>query len=197
MGRKLGLTLADVVDAAATIADDQGLAAATPTAVAQRLGIATPSLYNHVSGVGQLRRLLAIKGARLLGEVFSQAAVDHTGSDALRAAAYAYRSFAAEHRGLYEALLPAPRPGQDDELAAAMAEPVAVLAGVLTVLGADASQTVHLVRGLRSAVHGFVTLERDNGFGMPVDIDASFDVMVDLVIAGIEATIRGGGRRRG
>ena len=185
MGRKLGLTLTDVVGAAAAVADESGIAAATPTAVAQRLGIATPSLYNHVSGVAQLRRLLALEGARLLGECFVQAATDHTGVDALRAAAYGYRDFAAEHRGLYEALLPAPRADQDEELAKAMAEPVAVLGEVLQGLGAKPEEVVHLVRSLRSALHGFVTLERDHGFGLPVNIDASFDAMVEIVVAGI------------
>ena len=40
---------------------------------------------------------------------------------------------------------------------------------------------------LRALLHGFLDLEAQDGFGMPVDIDASFDASVELIIAGIEA----------
>jgi hypothetical protein len=38
---------------------------------------------------------------------------------------------------------------------------------------------------LRSARHGFVTLEATRGFEMPGDLDGSFAVLCDVVIAGI------------
>lgn len=191
MGRKRGLSVDDVVDAARVLADERGLNAMSLTAVADRVGVATPSLYNHVGGLAELRRLLALEAARELGQRFATAAAQQRGADALRAVAVAYRAFAREHPGLYEALLPAPGPGEDDELAAAMAQPVALLADVLQDLGAESSQAVHLIRALRSTLHGFVTLERDYGFGIPVDVDESFDTAVDIVIDGILDHING------
>ena len=191
MGRKRGLSVDDVVDAARVLADERGLNAMSLTAVADRVGVATPSLYNHVGGLAELRRLLALEAARELGQRFATAAAQQRGADALRAVAVAYRAFAREHPGLYEALLPAPGPGEDDELAAAMAQPVALLADVLQDLGAESSQAVHLIRALRSTLHGFVTLERDSGFGIPVDVDESFDTAVDIVIDGILDHING------
>jgi hypothetical protein len=44
---------------------------------------------------------------------------------------------------------------------------------------------VDATRALRSALHGFVVLENDGGFGLPRDVDRSFDQMVaalDLAI---------------
>ena len=38
---------------------------------------------------------------------------------------------------------------------------------------------------LRSAIHGFVTLELGGGFGLPDDLDRSYDVLVEGTIAGI------------
>jgi AcrR family transcriptional regulator len=193
MGRKRGLSGEDVMVAARALADERGINAMSLTSVAERLDIATPSLYNHVGGLAELRRLLALEGARELDQRIAATTAQHRGTDALRSVAVAYRAFAKEHPGLYEALLPAPGP-DDDELASAMAQPVARLAGVLHAMGADQSQAVHLIRALRSTLHGFVTLERDSGFGLPVNVDESFDTAVGIVLDGIVVHIEG---RRG
>ncbi len=187
MGRRRGLTADAVVDAAAAIADEQGLAAATLGAVAARLGVRAPSLYHWFDGAGGVRRALALRGAALLGDILRAAAAGRSGRAALRALARAYRAFARAHPGLYDALLPAPRPGEDDELYAALAAPVGVVAEALAPLGVPARRAVPVVRALRSMLHGFVTLERDGGFGMPVDVEASFDAAVELLARGISA----------
>ncbi len=41
------------------------------------------------------------------------------------------------------------------------------------------------MRGLRSIVHGFVSLEMTGGFGMPVGLDASFNWLIRTFIAGL------------
>lgn len=187
MGRKAGITLDDVAEAAASIADRDGLEATTLTAVAVELGIKTPSLYNHVSGLAGLRRLLAMHGSHLVYEVFEEAIGDRVGADALRSIARADREFALDHPGLYASFLPAPNPDEDPELYEAMAEPVFLVAHVLLNMGIPPSEAIHLIRALRALLHGFLDLEAKDGFGMPVDIDASFDASVELIIAGIEA----------
>lgn len=189
MGRKAGVSLADVTQAAATIADRDGLAAATLTAVAQQLGIRTPSLYNHVDGLSGLRRLLALRAATVLTDAFTAAADGRDGPARLRAMAAAYRTFALQHPGLYASLLPAPRPGEDDELYRAMAAPALMVADTLTEAGIDPDTALHLTRALRSLLHGFVHLESHGGFGMPVDIDASFDAAIAMAIAATELTV--------
>ncbi len=40
---------------------------------------------------------------------------------------------------------------------------------------------------MRSAVHGFVSLEIGGGFGLPLDLDHSFGLLVDSLVAAIEA----------
>lgn len=193
MGRKAGITTADVTRAAAAIADRDGLAAATLTAVSDRLSIRTPSLYNHVDGLAGLRRLLALHAATALAEAFDAAADGGTAPERLRAIADAYRTFAVRHPGLYEALLPAPRPGEDDELYAALAAPAMEVADTLVELGTPPRDAVHLTRVLRSLLHGFVHLETNGGFGMPLDVDDSFELAVDLMVAaGTAARARAG-----
>ena len=187
MGRKAGISIDDIVSVAATIADRDGLAAATLSAVAAELGIKTPSLYNHVAGLAGMRRELALRSSHLLTKLFADATHGHQPREAIRAAAVAYRHFAIEHPGLYESMLPAPRPGEDDELYEAMAGPVRVLLDQFAKLGITELQAIHVIRGMRAMLHGFVDLERKRGFGMPVDLDESFDLAINLLIDRIPA----------
>lgn len=187
MGRKAGITIDDIVEAAAVIADSDGLAAASLSSVAVRLGIKTPSLYNHVEGLPGLRRRLALHAAAELTAVFQAATEGHEPREAIRSAAVAYREWAHVHAGLYESLLPAATPTGDAELYEAMAAPVRHLYIQFAELGISETNAVHLIRGLRSMLHGFVDLEQKGGFGMPVDLDASFDVALDLMLDRIDA----------
>ena len=50
MARKVGIRVDDVVEAAATVADAEGLEAVTLARVAAVLGVRSPSLYAHVDG---------------------------------------------------------------------------------------------------------------------------------------------------
>jgi AcrR family transcriptional regulator len=186
MGRKAGITLDDVAVVATTIADRDGLEAATLTAVASELGIKTPSLYNHVNGLAGLKRLLAMHGAQLLLHEFETAVFQKVGAEALQAVAEADRAFATIHPGLFESFLPAPRPGEDDELYEAMAQPVYLVAGILLNMGIPQEEAIHLIRAMWALLHGFLDLEAKGGFGIPVEIDASFDASMELMISGIE-----------
>lgn len=192
MGRKAGIELDDVVDTAMVIADRDGLEAATLSAVARELGIKTPSLYNHVEGVEGLRRRLAMRGSKILLDEFESAIGDREGAEALRMVARVDREFAIEHPGLYESFLPAPRQEDDPELYHAMAEPVFAIARVLLDMGIAQSEAIHLIRALRATLHGFLDLEAKDGFGLPVDIDESFESAVELMISGIEGAARRG-----
>jgi hypothetical protein len=42
----------------------------------------------------------------------------------------------------------------------------------------------------RSAIHGFVALEAGGGFGMPDDVDRSFEALLDMLVAGVRALAR-------
>ena len=178
MGAKAGLTRDDVIAAAADLADRHGFDEVTLGAVARTLGVKTPSLYHHVDGLPGLRRDLAMRAAGRMTAVLSDAAAGEDPRVALRAIAGAYRSFGARHPGMYASMLPAPRPGDDDELYAALAAPVEAVVPVLAALGVAEHEMISTIRIIRSLLHGFVTLEHDGGFGMPVDIDATFEQLV-------------------
>jgi AcrR family transcriptional regulator len=181
-----GLDAGAVVAAAGRIADAEGLEAATISRVAADLKVRPPSLYNHVDNHAALMRLLAIESVEELAAAITGAAVGRSREDALRAVAVAYRAYALAHPGRYAATVRAPEPDDSAAQAAASAAVtpmVAILAG-WDIEGPDA---VHLVRVIRSALHGFVNIETSGGFGLPLDLDHSFALLVDSLVAAIAA----------
>lgn len=59
MSPRIGLTLPKIVETAVEIADANGIQEVTLASLAQRLGIRSPSLYNHVKGLQDVRNILA------------------------------------------------------------------------------------------------------------------------------------------
>jgi AcrR family transcriptional regulator len=182
---RAGLDAAAVVDAAAALADADGLAALTLARLADRLGVRSPSLYAHVDGLDDLRRRLAAKGARDLAAAMQSAAVGRSGRDALVAVATAYRGYAREHPGAYAALQRAADLGSDPEAGAVAVD---VVRAVLRGYGIEGDNAVHGTRIIRAGLHGFVTLEADGGFGIALDVDDTFDRLVATLDGGLRAS---------
>jgi AcrR family transcriptional regulator len=175
-----GLDRAQVVEAAAAIADADGLEAVTLARVAGALGVRPPSLYNHVAGRAGLLRALAAQSTSELAAALRRAATGRAGAAAIAAVAAAQRSYALEHPGRYAATVAAPAAG-DAEHERAAAEAVDVLAAVFGGAGLEGDDLVHAIRALRSAVHGFAAIETAGGFGLPADREESFRRLVEAL----------------
>jgi pimeloyl-ACP methyl ester carboxylesterase len=171
---------------AAALADAEGLDQLTLAGVAERLGIRTPSLYNHVPGLEGLRRELTLLGLRELARRMGHAAMGRAGDEALVAIAHAYRDFALQHPGVCAATLRVADP-DDAELVSASDDVLRVVLAVLSSYGLTGDAALHAVRGLRSLLHGFVALEAAGGFGLPLDLDESFGRLVRAFMAGLRA----------
>ncbi len=184
MPTKARLDRATVVQAAAELVDAEGLEHLTLAALAARLGVRTPSLYNHVTGLDGLRRDVALLAVRELQERLARAAIGKAGDAAVVALADAYRAFAREHPGRYAASLRAPAL-DDSEFQAVAAAVVAIIVAVLAFYDLHGDDAVHAVRGLRSILHGFVALEAAGGFELPLDRDESYRRLVRVFIEGL------------
>jgi AcrR family transcriptional regulator len=183
---RAGLSPAAVVDAAAALADAEGLEALTLAKIAAAVGVRTPSLYNHVASLEDVRRRLALLGVSELAAAMRDAAVGRARDDALVAMAHAYRDYATRHPGRYAATQRAPA-ADDPELVVASAAAVEVLFAILRGYGLEGDDAIHAARAVRSALHGFVALETGGGFGLPVALDESFDRMVEALARGLGA----------
>jgi AcrR family transcriptional regulator len=192
--RAAGLDRKAVVVAAAALVDKHGASALTLADLARRLGVRTQSLYSHIAGLDDLQRELALYGVRLLGEDLRTSAIGRSGRDALRAIAYCYRRFATERSGLY--LMTVRAPGDDQELRQANFRCAETLTLVLESYGLTGDENVHFYRAFWSAIHGFVLIEATGVMAQPVNIDTSFERMVDVFTDRLETQRAGRSSRR-
>ncbi|MGB5757509.1 MAG: WHG domain-containing protein [Acidimicrobiales bacterium] len=183
-GRR-GLSEQDVIDAALALVDAEGASALTLSRVARELGVKPPSLYNHVSRLDTLRRDVAIRVVEDLGRRLGAAAMGRTRRTGLRAIAAEFRTFATEHPGLYELSTQA-RP-EDEEFAEAGLRAIEPVVAILRGYDLDEEEAIHAARALRAALHGFVSLESVGGFGLAVDVDKSFEWLIERHADTLEA----------
>ncbi|WP_430787934.1 TetR/AcrR family transcriptional regulator [Actinoplanes sp. G11-F43] len=182
---RAGLAPASVIAAGADLADEVGLAGLTMGLLAERVGVRTPSLYKHVDSLDTLRRGIAVQAKRELGAALARAAVGRSGGAALHAFAAAYRRWALDHPGRYAATVRAPAPGDEEDLLAGN-ETLQVLLDILTGFDRPDDTRIDDARMVRSALHGFTSLEGGGGFGMPQDVDRSYRHLVDVLVTALE-----------
>jgi AcrR family transcriptional regulator len=198
MPARTRLDTATVVKTAADLVDKEGLEALTLNRLSEVLGIQTPSLYNHVQGMPGLRRELNRLNAQMLAERLGEAAIGKSGAEGLVSVAQAFRAYIHEHPGLYLANLGAAQNQKtvDTELQSAEERVLRIVLAVIASFGLSGEEALHAVRGLRSAVHGFATLEVAGGFGLPLDCDESFRRLLEMLIRGFQrAAIQGSSDR--
>jgi AcrR family transcriptional regulator len=183
---RAGLDLNTVLQAAADLVDTRGLEELSLAVLAQKLGIRSPSLYNHVNGLPGLRQKLALYGFAQMRDAFTRASIGKSMDDAVRSLAEAYLDFARRHPGVYEATQRF-ADMSDAAVQKTAGEVVEVAFEVLAGYGLRDDLAIHIVRGFRSLVHGFATIEQKGGFGIPLDLNESFRVLVDTFLAGIHA----------
>jgi AcrR family transcriptional regulator len=180
---RAGLSPDAVVDVAMGIVDAEGSASLTLAAVAGRAGVATPSLYKHVRGLAELRSLVSARVMEELADRIGGAALGRSGDDALRAVMAEIRAYATEHPLRYQAM----RQSADTEgrESAAGDRLLAVLLAVLRGYDLEGSDLIHAARCVRSAAHGFAVLQAAGAFGLPEDLDASYDLLIHMITTGL------------
>ncbi len=172
---RAGLTEARVIDEATQMADQIGLSNLTLAALADRLGVRYPSLYKHVDGMDGLQRGIAVRAKNELAAILARATVGRARGDAIVSLSAAYRTWALKHPGRYAAAQRVPAPG-DTEAEAADWASVEIIGDVLAGYDLRGDDAIDATRGLRAALHGWVTLEAT--FVHPANIDRSFDRLV-------------------
>lgn len=188
MARRPGLTRDRVVDAAAELIDEVGPEGLTLAALAARFGVKTPSLYTHVGGIEDLMAGVRLRALEHLAAELQRAAVGRAGSEALLEMARAYRTFALANPGQYALSLRAT--DQTADLREVATRILETIAAVLRGYHLEAEDALHATRALRSALHGFVSLELAGGFALELDRDESYRRFVAMLDAGLAADTR-------
>ena len=197
---RAGLDPERVVTAGAALADEVGFANLSLAGLTERVGVRTPSLYKHIASQEDLHRRIAALALTEAADAVESATHGLSGRDALAAAGRAFRDFVLTHHGRYAASVGVEPTGPDDPIAVAGSRLLAAFTSVLQSYDVSPDDTVHALRALRSAFHGFGTLQSAHGFRWSEDIDDSFEWLVDLIDAGLRgrsSVHAGRGRGRG
>lgn len=182
---KTGLDKDKIIEMAANIADEKGIANVTLKVLATELGIKSPSLYKHFSGgLDELNKELMLYGWRSLETEITKAAIGKSKDDAIISICHVYRDFASRHKGLFEAMQWYNMYQSEEHLQATKGT-VAILFQVLEAYGLSEEQKVHIVRMLRGFLQGFSTIENHGGYGNPTPLDDTFDFALKTILNGI------------
>ena len=186
---KKGLDKNSVIERAATLANEKGLENVTIKELADSLEIRSPSLYNHISGLEELRKEIMLYGWKQAEKRILQAAAGTEGYDAIRAMCREFYVYASENKGIFSAMLWYNKYA-DEASSEATSGLLSRLYGIMEDMGISRERTEHLIRTLRGFLEGFALLVNNGAFGHPADIDESFEVSLDVLIEGIRAAAR-------
>jgi AcrR family transcriptional regulator len=146
--------------------------------IAEHFSVKPPSLYNHLDSLEDLLGDLRAMAVRELTKSLSLSIQGVSGKDAIREIAHAYRRFAKENAGVYELTIESPSGNTEHQKAADD-----LLNTIMAVFkNTPKDETIHKIRILRSYLHGFVSIELGHGFGLPVDVDKTFEIMIENFI---------------
>jgi AcrR family transcriptional regulator len=183
MATRIGLDRQLVVETAAALVDRDGWPQVTMTALARRLGVQGPSLYNHVDGLNDLLGEVQAHAMTGLANRLQRAAMGRTGRSAMQALAAVLRGFALEHPGRYDLALSEPF---DRERMLAAGEPAAAaLTAVIESFGI-AEPTMDLLLSCLATLHGVIALDRTGLYAGAADTSVVYDRAVGLVVLMLE-----------
>ena len=186
---KQRIDLHDVISSATRFVDDEGLDGLALGKVAADLGVRTSALYNHVDGVDGLRQALADQAIETSPR---SCATQPSAAPAPRPCARSPRSTVASPTNtVVSTRAPCSRPARRSRAYPCRTrEIVRVIARILEAFGLVDDRAVHGARIVRSAMHGFVTLEATESFVNPQDRDESFAALRPTSsIAGLETGV--------
>lgn len=173
------LTYEQIIAAAIAEAVTSGYDGISLRQIAARLGVKPASLYNHVSGIDDIRAGIAVHAANALRARIVDAITGKDRDTAFLEGARVYRAFATEESALYHAFIFS-RMLDDTRVHEAGRASFEPLIDLIRSYGLDEYETLNFHRALRSAIHGYIEL-CNNGFMSRggVSSDESYSVMIN------------------
>lgn len=182
---RVGLDKNLIVERAAELANRIGLDNITLKVIADEFGVQTPSLYNHINSLDDLKKSLMLYGWKQLETKLLLAVVGVSGYEALRAMCYAFYEYATGNPGVFNAMLWYNK-FQDEETQNATKQLFGVLFKIMRTLSIPDEIINHLIRTFRGFLEGYALLVNNGAFGNPVSIKESFELSVEVLLTGIK-----------
>ena len=175
-----------IIITSARLSNEVGLNNLSLKMIAEELNIKSPSLYNHISSLDDIKEKLMIYGWKELGEKATESAVGVAGYKALRNMCYAFYDYATNNKGVFTAMLWYNK-FESEEKNEATTKLFSLLFRVLQPLNISDNNIEHIIRTLRGFLEGFALLVNNNAFGNPISIKESFDLSLDIIFNGMKS----------
>ena len=177
------VTRAEVIKTASDMADRNGLHNVSLKAIAENLGIRTPSLYNHIGSLDELLREIAHSGMRTMNEKMIRAAIGKTGDSALKLVAVEYLNYMIEHPGVYEIIQWASWNGTE-ETAIIFNDYLSLLKTLICSCGFNPDKTTEILSMVTGMLHGYTTLQLRYAFSNPDKVRKELSEAIDTLLLG-------------
>lgn len=174
-----------VIQTASAIADDSGLNQVTLKNVAEKLGIRTPSLYNHIESLEELLREVAHNGMESMNQSMMQAAIGKSGIDAIHAVSWEYFSYVLQHPGVYETIQWATWHG-NEKTSQIWNQYISLLKTLILSCGFNESDVKEITDLLTGILHGYTSLQLRNALENPKAAKDNLHVAMETVLTGIQ-----------
>ncbi len=182
---RIGMDANTIISRATQMANQMGMENMTLKMLADDLGVKTPSLYNHIDGLEDLKMQLMIYGWKQMEERIIQSVIGISGYDAIKAGCYAFYEYATENPGIFNAMLWYNK-SQNAETMEATSGLFSVLFKITSSLNISEENCNHIIRTLRGFLEGFSLLVNNGAFGNPISISDSFELSVNVLVEGIK-----------
>ncbi len=183
---RAGVDTEKVVLLAAQMTDENGFDAVTLKEISQRLGVSPPALYRHIDSLTELKTRVSHYAMAELREVLVRSVIGRSGIGAIKALGQAYIRFAREHTGLYETIQWM-NVMADVQAGSLFSEVLQLVYELGAESGMDELEASHVIRTIRSLVHGFASIDSHHGFAHESSVESSFEYAVDTLILGMKS----------
>ena len=145
--------------------------------MAKKLKIKSPSLYNRISNLEDLKNKISLYGWKQLEEKMFLSIIEESGYEAIKSMAYAFYDYATENKGIFEAMLWYNQVTHNT---------FDILFKILRKQNLSDETINHFIRTLRVFLEGYVLLVNHQAFGHPLSIQKSFDFSLNILINGVK-----------
>lgn len=175
-----------IIETSARIANKVGLDNLSLKIIAEELNIKSPSLYNHISSLDEIKSQLMVYGWKQIEEKMIDSAVGVSGYEALKNMCNVFYDYTTNNKGIFTAMLWYNK-YESDEKENATKRLFNMLFKIMKSLNITDENINHIIRTLRGFLEGFSLLVNNNAFGNPISIKESFDLSLEIIMNGIKS----------
>ena len=175
-----------IIETSAKLCNKVGLDNLSLKMIAEELNIKSPSLYNHISSLDEIKMRLMIYGWKQIEEKMLDSAVGVAGYDAIKNMCYAFYDYSTNNKGVFTAMLWYNK-YESVEKENATTKLFNMLFKVMKTLNISDDNINHIIRTLRGFLEGFSLLVNNNAFGNPISIKERLDLSLEIIVNGIKS----------